>query len=214
MPDLASIRKEYTQQGLHFDNTAADPAEQLQQWLEQAIAAEVPEPNAMNLATVNAKGLPTSRIVLLKGLEEGGLVFYTNYSSQKGQQMSRHPFAALTFFWPELERQLRVEGTVEKIDPSVSDAYFHSRPRGSQLGAHASPQSQPIDSRTELDDRLRQLESTYGQSKVIPRPEHWGGFVVKPTFYEFWQGRPNRLHDRIAYQPQSSGQWERIRLAP
>jgi len=210
---LESLRSNYALSGLHETDLLETPFQQFQLWLEQAIAAELPEPNAMTLATLSGEGKPIARMVLLKGLDEKGFVFYTNYDSAKGKQLTETNWAALVFWWAGLERQVRVEGTVEKISPEESDAYFQSRPKASQLGAWASPQSQVIESRDVLEKRLAQLEEKYATEKV-PRPSHWGGFRVIPTAIEFWQGRPSRLHDRIRYEFDEKGDWFYQRLAP
>ncbi|MEB3227377.1 MAG: pyridoxamine 5'-phosphate oxidase [Synechocystis sp.] len=209
---LADLRLNYTQAGLSEEVVADQPFTQFQQWLHQAIAAELPEPNAMMLSTVSAQGHPIGRMVLLKALDERGFVFFTNYDSAKGQQLAHHPWAALVFWWAQLERQVRIEGTVEKIAAAESDAYFQSRPRSSQLGAWASPQSQIIGDRQELEQRLAALENQY-KDKPIPRPDHWGGLRIIPHVMEFWQGRPSRLHDRLQFTL-VEGQWQRVRLAP
>ena len=210
---LESLRSNYALSGLNETDLLETPFQQFQLWLEQAIAAELPEPNAMTLATLSAQGKPIARMVLLKGLDEKGFVFYTNYDSAKGKQLTETDSAALVFWWAGLERQVRVEGTVEKVSSTESDAYFQSRPKASQLGAWASPQSQVIESRDVLEQRLAQLEEKYATEKV-PRPPHWGGFRVIPTAIEFWQGRPSRLHDRIRYELDEKGDWFYQRLAP
>ncbi len=210
---IADLRKSYTRAGLTEADAAADPSEQFQHWLEQAIAAELPEPNAMTLATATPDGRVSARMVLLKGADETGLVFYTNYTSRKGEQLAANPYAALVFWWAELERQVRFEGRVARLSASESDAYFQSRPLGSRLGAWASPQSQVIPDRATLEQRLAALEQQYAQGSV-PRPSHWGGFRLAPETIEFWQGRPNRLHDRLCYCRQADGRWQRQRLAP
>ena len=209
---LADLRLNYTQAGLSEEAVADHPFAQFQHWLQQAIAAELPEPNAMMLSTVSDQGHPVGRMVLLKALDERGFVFFTNYDSAKGQQLTNHPWAALVFWWAQLERQVRIEGPVEKITTAESDAYFQSRPRASQLGAWASPQSQIIGDRRVLDQRLAELESKY-EGQPIPRPDHWGGFRVIPQTMEFWQGRPSRLHDRLQFTL-VDGEWQRVRLAP
>lgn len=210
---LESLRSNYALSGLNETDLLETPFQQFQLWLEQAIAAELPEPNAMTLATLSAQGKPIARMVLLKGLDEKGFVFYTNYDSAKGKQLTETDSAALVFWWAGLERQVRVEGTVEKVSSTESDAYFQSRPKASQLGAWASPQSQAIENRGILEKRLAQLEEKYATEKV-PRPPHWGGFRVIPSAIEFWQGRPSRLHDRIRYELDEKGDWFYQRLAP
>jgi len=210
---VANLRKEYKQHTLDITDTLPDAVAQFEQWFKEAIQAEVPEPNAMTLATLGANQQPHARIVLLKGIEQHGFVFYTNYDSHKGQELAQNPKAALTFFWAELERQVRVEGLVSKVAPEVSSAYFESRPRGSQIGAWTSPQSQEITSRTVLEEKEEALEAQY-KGQTVPRPEHWGGYILKPSLIEFWQGRPSRLHDRILYTQDANGHWQRKRLAP
>ena len=210
---LESLRSNYALSGLQETDLLDTPFQQFQLWLKQAIAEELPEPNAMTLATLSKQGKPIARMVLLKGLDEKGFVFYTNYDSAKGKQLTETDSAALVFWWAGLERQVRVEGTVEKVSSKESDAYFQSRPKASQLGAWASPQSQVIESRDVLEKRLAELEEKYATEKV-PRPPHWGGFRVIPTAIEFWQGRPSRLHDRIRYELDEKGDWFYQRLAP
>ena len=210
---LADLRKEYTLHGLSEREIDADPIRQFQTWLDTAIAAEHPEPTAMAVTTATPDGAPSARMTLLKGLDERGFVFYTNYESRKGRELADNPRAALLFFWVLLERQVRIEGRVERTTPEESDAYFHSRPLGSQLGAAASPQSQPVPDRATLDHRYAALEAEYAGVEV-PRPPYWGGFRVIPEAIEFWQGRQNRLHDRLRYTRQPSGGWRIERLAP
>lgn len=209
---IADMRKEYSRQSLEVDDVLPDPIAQFQKWFEEARGAQVPEPNAMHLATVTPEGKPAGRIVLLKGIEDGQFIFYTNYQSEKGRQLSQTPWAALTFFWVALERQVRIEGSVQKVDADTSTAYFHSRPRGSQIGAWVSPQSEVIPDRNFLEQRKEELEARF-EGKEVPRPEHWGGFSLKPEKLEFWQGRPSRLHDRIRYSTATDG-WRIERLAP
>ena len=190
-----------------------DPFKQFEKWLDEALHSEVIEPNAMNLATVNEHGKPSARMVLLKGLENKCFVFYTNYQSKKGKELEKNPACALTFFWPELERQVRVEGIASRVDSSLSDTYFQSRPRESQMGAWASPQSLMIDNRTILEERFRQIEKKFEGLAVLPRPHQWGGFQVDPFEIEFWQGGPGRMHDRIEYI-KIDNNWKIYRLAP
>jgi pyridoxamine 5'-phosphate oxidase len=210
--NIADLRKNYTQAGLLEPDIAANPFDQFQLWFEQAVAANLTEPNAMTLATVTAAGKPSARIVLLKGFDDRGFVFYTNYNSQKGVELQTHPFAALVFLWHDLERQIRIEGKIELVSEAESTAYFHSRPLSSQLGAWASAQSNVIADRAVLEDRLHQLEQEY-LDRAIPKPPHWGGIRVIPQEIEFWQGRPSRLHDRLRYQLVDGG-WQIARLAP
>jgi pyridoxamine 5'-phosphate oxidase len=191
----------------------ADPFRQFATWFDEARAASPVEPNAMALATVGADGRPSLRMVLLKGADERGFVFYTNYESRKGRELADTPWAALTFFWPEMERQIRIEGRVEPVSAEESDAYFHSRPIGSQLSASASHQSEVIAGREELEQRVAALSAQY-HDQEIPRPENWGGFRVIPDAIEFWQGRANRLHDRLRYRLLASGGWQIERLSP
>ncbi|GAB3293511.1 pyridoxine/pyridoxamine 5'-phosphate oxidase [Hymenobacter tenuis] len=213
-PQLAALRQTYSQRTLTEDLVLPDAVRQFRAWLDEAIGAQLDEPTAMTLATVNEAGQPAARIVLLKGLpNDEGFLFYTNYDSRKGQELATSPLAALTFFWPGLERQVRVEGRVEKAPESVSTEYFQSRPRASQIGAWASPQSQPIRSREELEQREQELEQRFAGQEVLPRPAHWGGYVLLPQRVEFWQGRPSRLHDRIVYE-RVGQQWRLSRLAP
>ncbi len=206
------MRQEYTRQSLDISDVSPDPIQQFNQWFEEAKNAQLPEPNAMHLATASVDGRPSGRIVLLKGIENRQFLFYTNYQSQKGQQIAENPQAALTFFWGELERQVRIEGSIAKVDESTSTEYFHSRPRGSQIGAWVSPQSQAIENREVLSNRETQFTKQYAEQEV-PKPQHWGGYAVTPHLVEFWQGRPSRLHDRILYQLERD-RWKIHRLAP
>lgn len=211
--DIAGIRKEYRLQQLKESDVNSDPLLQFQDWFKAALEAKVNEPNAMNLSTVKASGRPSSRIVLLKGVEDNGFVFYTNYTSDKGHQLQQQPYASLCFFWPELERQVRIEGKVIKVAPAVSDQYFQSRPLASRLGAWASPQSQIIPGRDSLELKLEEVKRQF--SLDVPRPEHWGGYKLIPDYLEFWQGRESRLHDRIVYSlDKDSVKWTVNRLAP
>jgi pyridoxamine 5'-phosphate oxidase len=210
---LANLRLNYCKAELNENSVADHPFVQFHHWLEEAIAAQLLEPNAMSLATISATGKPVARMVLLKALDENGFVFFTNYDSAKGQQLMANPDCALVFWWGELERQVRIEGSVEKISAEESDFYFQSRPRASQLGAWASPQSEIISDRCLLEQKLALLEEKYTNQKVL-RPDHWGGFRVIPTAIEFWQGRPSRLHDRLCFQLDPQGNWQKYRLAP
>lgn len=210
---VADLRQNYTRSGLKETDIDSNPVGQFTLWFQQALDAQLPEPNAMTLATVASNGQPSARIVLLKHFDEQGFVFYTNYDSLKGKQLISNPQAALVFWWAELERQVRIEGKVEKTSNSESDRYFHSRPQGSQIGALVSNQSQVIKSREVLDSKLAELTTKY-QEQEIPRPDHWGGFRVIPQVIEFWQGRPNRLHDRLCYRLREENIWEIDRLAP
>jgi pyridoxamine 5'-phosphate oxidase len=209
---IADLRHNYTLQQLSEADVDPDPIKQFQQWLDQAIAAQLPEPNAMTLATATRDGMPSARIVLLKGLDERGFVFYTNYESHKAQDLAENPQAALVFLWTILERQVRIEGRVEKIAAAETDAYFQSRPLASRLGAWVSEQSHVIPDREVLEQRFAELEATYTDGQV-PRPPHWGGYRVIPQQIEFWQGRTSRLHDRLRYRLEQ-GDWLLERLAP
>lgn len=209
---ISDLRKDYTLNGLDKVDVLANPIDQFRVWFEAALSAGVPEPNAMHLSTVTADGRPDGRIVLIKEVSDAGFVFYTNYESRKGRDLTERPVAALTFFYPELERQIRIEGRVEKVGTDASDAYFNSRPRGSQIGAWVSQQSNVVESRDVLENRQRELEMQF-DGQPVPRPSHWGGFRVVPDALEFWQGRPSRLHDRIRYQKEG-GNWIIERLSP
>jgi pyridoxamine 5'-phosphate oxidase len=211
--NLADLRKEYTCHGLSETEAHPNPVEQFKLWFNQALLAQLPEPNGMTIATATSEGKPSARMVLLKYYDQRGFVFYTNYESHKGQQLVENPWAAIAFWWAQLERQVRIEGRVEQVSPEESDAYFQSRPKDSQLGAWASSQSRVIDSRDVLEQRLQQLQKEY-ENQPVPRPPHWGGFRVIPTEIEFWQGRPNRLHDRLLYRQGEDGSWQMQRLSP
>jgi pyridoxamine 5'-phosphate oxidase len=210
---IADIRKEYKLQTLSETDIGKDPFAQFGKWWQEALNAGIEEPNAMTLATASADGMPDARIVLLKGFDERGFTFYTNYNSSKGMQLLENPRATLVFFWKELERQVRVGGLVNLAPSRLSDEYFDSRPEGSRIGAWASPQSEPIAGREWLEENERRYRELW-MGKTIVRPPHWGGYVLKPVRIEFWQGRPSRLHDRFLFTLQSNGLWKIERLAP
>ncbi len=210
---VADLRRDYRLQSLSESDVDLDPIRQFARWWEEVLAAEISEPNGMTLATVTPEGKPAARIVLLKGFDHRGFTFFSNYTSHKGEQLTAHPYAALVFWWDPLERQVRIEGPVERMDAGESDEYFHSRPKGSRLGAWASNQSQVIAGREALEHRQQELEQQYQDMDRIPRPPHWGGYRVIPIQMEFWQGRSSRLHDRICYTQQADG-WLIQRLAP
>ncbi|BCL37830.1 pyridoxine/pyridoxamine 5'-phosphate oxidase [Nostoc sp. MS1] len=209
---IADLRRDYTLEGLSETEVEPNPFIQFKKWFEQALAAQLPEPNAMTIATTTPDGKPSARMVLLKDFDERGFVFFTNYNSRKGQELAENPQAALVFWWAELERQVRILGRVEKVSESESDYYFESRPAKSRLGAWASNQSEIIASREILEQRMQELQDKY-QNQEIPRPQHWGGLRVIPTEIEFWQGRSSRLHDRLLYT-HVDGSWEIQRLSP
>jgi pyridoxamine 5'-phosphate oxidase len=213
MQSISDLRKEYTKSILDVSTVDKDPVLQFKKWFQEVLDAGVLEPNAMTLATISAKGTPSSRIVLLKGLENGRFLFYTNYQSQKGKELELNPACALNFFWPELERQVRIIGTAEQVDADTSEKYFQSRPRGSQVGAWASPQSTIIASREILENRMIEMEKRFEGKEVLPKPFQWGGYGVVPVEIEFWQGRKSRLHDRVVYTKGEKG-WTLNRLAP
>ena len=212
MSDIAAIRKEYKLRSLSKINVDADPIKQFGAWWLDALNSSIDEVNSMTLATASADGIPSARIVLLKGYDAAGFVFYTNYNSFKSKQMEENPRACLVFFWKELERQVRITGIVERVKETESDAYFVSRPEGARVGAWASPQSEVIPNRDWLEAKEKEYADLF-KSKSLERPDHWGGYRVKPVSIEFWQGRPNRLHDRIQYTL-SEGSWVIERLAP
>ncbi|MBY4795310.1 pyridoxamine 5'-phosphate oxidase [Burkholderia multivorans] len=214
MTTLADLRINYSRASLDEADAAPDPFAQFDRWFNEALAAKLPEPNTMTLATVGADGRPSARIVLVKGVDERGFVFFTNYESRKGRDLAAHPYAALLFYWIELERQVRIEGRVEKTSADESDRYFASRPVGSRIGAWASEQSAVIDSRATLEAREKAFSERYGDD--LPRPPHWGGYRVVPDTLEFWQGRPSRLHDRLVYTRDAAAPhgWTISRLSP
>lgn len=210
--EIARLRREYAGQPLEEAQAPDEPLALFRHWFEEALRAELTEPNAMVLATVDASGRPSARVMLLKDFDEAGFVFYTNYESRKGKELAQNPWAALVFWWAELMRQVRIEGRVEKVPAEESDAYFQTRPRESQLGAWASPQSQVVPDRATLEQRVAEWARQFNGRK-IPRPPHWGGYRVVPEVIEFWQGRSGRLHDRLRYRRTTQG-WVRERLAP
>jgi pyridoxamine 5'-phosphate oxidase len=209
---IANLRKDYSHASLSEEDVDSDPIKQFSKWFDEAISAKIPEPNAMSVATATPNGRPSSRILLIKEFNERGFVWYTNYASRKGQELLANPYAALLFHWVELERQVRIEGRVERTPAAESDTYFHSRPLLSRLGAHASSQSHPITDRHALEVQFAQVQEKLGDNP--PRPEHWGGYRLVPDSIEFWQGRSSRLHDRILYSRLKDGSWLRQRLQP
>ena len=210
--EIAALRENYTKGSLDVADVSQSPIDQFQQWFDEAIASQLLEPNALLLSTVSSDGKPSARIVLLKGLDNG-FKFYTNYLSRKGTELIENPNACITFFWAELERQVRIEGIIEKVSAEESDEYFESRPKGSQIGAWVSNQSLVISNREILEEREKHLIEKFGD-KSIPRPPHWGGYRLVPTYIEFWQGRPSRLHDRVSYTQVQNRTWKIERLSP
>lgn len=210
---LRHLRNDFTAFELDEAHVSSNPFRQFDVWMQQALDAKVEEPNAMTIATVDATGAPDARIVLLRGIDKKGFLFFTNYDSRKGRAMKKHKKVCLNFFWPELQRQVRIRGTVEKLTSKASTDYFKTRPRESQIGAWASEQSQPIAERSVLENRFVAFEKKFA-GKAVPRPANWGGYRVVPSHIEFWQGRPSRLHDRIAYDKLRSGKWKASRLNP
>lgn len=211
--DLRAVREDYSLAGLSEDEAGEDPFALLRRWMDDAIEADLFDPTAMVVSTVGEDGRPSSRMVLCKGFDETGLVFFTNQQSRKGEELAAHPDCSLLFPWHPLQRQVRIEGTASKVSDQENDDYHASRPRPSQLGAAASPQSKRVESRAALDDRLASLEQEY-DGQDVPRPPHWGGYRVAPSYLEFWQGRKGRLHDRVVFERREDGSWERYRLAP
>jgi pyridoxamine 5'-phosphate oxidase len=209
---IADLRRDYSQATLSEHEVDSDPITQFGHWFQETLSAELPEPNAMSLATVGSNGRPSLRIVLLKDFDARGFTWYTNYQSRKGEDLLQNPHAAITFHWVELERQIRIEGRVERVDPAESDAYFKIRPIKSQLGAIASMQSKPIDSRESLEKKFDEASIEYGDNPL--RPAHWGGYRLNPEWMEFWQGRRSRLHDRVVYTRGDDGHWTLQRLQP
>jgi pyridoxamine 5'-phosphate oxidase len=210
--NISAIRKEYSLKTLDINDLSNNPLDQFNLWFQEALVAKVIEINAMTLSTIGEDGIPNGRIVLLKEVDTG-FVFFTNYESQKGKELDQNPFASLTFFWPELERQVRIKGKTEKVSALLSDEYFFSRPVGSQIGAWTSPQSQKLNSREELNQRQLAIEEKFKNTPII-RPPHWGGYRLTPSYIEFWQGRPSRLHDRVSYEMKENNDWELSILAP
>lgn len=209
---IADLRKEYSRESLTEADTQPNPIDQFSKWFSEALTAKVPEANAMSVSTATAQGRPSSRILLIKDFDHRGFTFFGNYESRKGQNLSENPYAALLFYWIELERQVRIEGRVERLTDTENDAYYNIRPLGSRLGAIASAQSRPVANREALEARVAEVEKQYGDHPV--RPAHWGGYRLVPDYLEFWQGRPSRLHDRIAYILLADGNWQRQRLQP
>ena len=211
--NIRDLRQDYRASSLSEKDVDQNPFQQFSRWFNESIKAQILEPNAMTLATATADGIPNARIMLLKGFNEEGFTFFTNYNSKKAMEITENPNAALLFFWLELERQIRIKGKLFKVSQQESEDYFHSRPHGSQLGAHVSPQSSVIPDRDFLENRLKSLQEEY-QDKEIPKPAHWGGYILKPEVIEFWQGGASRLHDRIVYTLQDNNTWKIERLAP
>lgn len=210
---IAALREDYRAKTLEITDVHTNPIQQFNEWFQEALDSQIKEANAMTIATVDAQGKPAARIVLLKGFDENGFIFYTNYDSRKGQELAANPNIAVVFLWKDLERQIRIEGIAEKVAPAVSLNYFQSRPKGSQIGAWASPQSQVIPDRSVLEQNVLDLKEKYKDADNLPIPSHWGGYQIKPTLIEFWQGRSSRLHDRLCYTL-IENEWKIERLAP
>lgn len=213
MKSLADIRQDYSKASLDKKDVKLNPIDQFNHWFSEAIQSQVTEPNAMTLSTVTEDGRPSGRIVLLKGIENGKFIFFTNFQSQKGRELEKNPSCALTFFWPDLERQVRIEGVAARLNDSAAEQYFQSRPRASQIGAWSSPQSSIIENREILEARVKEIEKKFEGKEVLPKPRQWGGYEVDPFEIEFWQGRRSRLHDRMLYT-KADGKWSIHRLAP
>ena len=211
--DFEQLRKDYRLQSLLEKDVSEDALQQFRNWWQEVLDSKIEEPNAMTLATASPEGKPTARIVLLKEINEHGFVFFTNYESHKGKQIQSNPFGSLLFFWKELERQVRIEGGIEKVSPRESDAYYATRPMESRIGAWSSPQSQVLASRELLEENVEKFSRKFNSGNV-PRPPHWGGYILRPVLIEFWQGRPGRLHDRLQYSLLGNGAWKIERLAP
>ncbi len=211
---VANLRQNYQINTLSESEAQANPFEQFKLWFEDALKSEIREPNAMTIATASKEGRPSARTVLLKGYGEEGFTFYTNYESRKGKELAENPYVAILFFWDVLERQIRIEGKVHCLSAEDSDNYFNKRPKGSRIGALASPQSQVIESREIIEENVEELTKKYANLEQIPRPDHWGGYLIVPSKFEFWQGRPSRLHDRLQYELTENGVWKIERLAP
>jgi pyridoxamine 5'-phosphate oxidase len=210
---IENLRQEYRAASLSEKDVAADPISQFAKWFSEALDGGIYEPNAMTLATSTNDGKPSARIMLLKGFDKTGFTFYTNYLSRKGKEIAKNPSACIVFFWPELERQVRIEGTLEKVSKEESEKYFHSRPKQSQLGAMASQQSQEVESREVVENTWNELMEKF-KDKEVPKPAYWGGYLLKPQVVEFWQGRPGRLHDRVVFKRSNKHSWKIVRLAP
>lgn len=208
---INQVRHDFSSQALDEESVEATPIKQVEKWIQEAVDSQVPEANAMSICTVNSKGAPSSRILYARGISEEGITLYTNYTSQKGKELEMNPNVSLLFFYPELERQIRIEGSIEKLPSQDSDKYFNGRPLESKLGAWASEQSSIIPSRKTLEERTEQFREKYGDN--VPRPPHWGGYIVKPNKFEFWQGRPARLHDRLVFEKENNN-WRIYRIAP
>jgi pyridoxamine 5'-phosphate oxidase len=211
--EIQNLRQDYSASTLSENSTKGDPIKQFEQWFNEALEAKLHEPNAMTLSTATVNGKPSARIVLLKGFHTGGFIFFTNYLSRKGKEIAKNPHGALTFFWGGLERQVRIEGTIEKVSKEDSEKYFRTRPKGSQVGAVVSPQSQEIESRELMEQKWSELEAEYAD-KEVPKPSYWGGYILNPQLVEFWQGRTSRMHDRILYKKTDKKTWKKVRLAP